>query len=233
MTATRPARCGCAFSSEGRPWVAHRVCPTPHVPESGSFVIRSVRRAIFPWDLRMAIPPPDWTATPAESYPRYSSRRRPSTRISTQELGPVYPTMPHMSLLSLLRLGGGEPRFFEKLRPLAGDPPLDRLLFRPAQRQRVGGYVHGDRRSRADQGSLAHRDRRDQHRVAPDEDPVPDHRGVLVDAVVVAGDRPRAHVDLLPDGGVPEIGKMVRLGSLSDPALLHLDEVPDVRSLAD
>ena len=89
MTATRPARCGCAFSSEGRPWVAHRVCPTPHVPETGSFAMRCVRRSIFPWDLRTAIPPPVWIATPAESYPRYSSRRRPSTRISTQEPGPV------------------------------------------------------------------------------------------------------------------------------------------------
>ena len=36
-------------------------------------------------------------ATPAESYPRYSSRRRPSTTTSSAACGPAYPTIPHMA----------------------------------------------------------------------------------------------------------------------------------------
>ncbi len=33
---------------------------------------------------------------PAESYPRYSSRSSPSSRILSQAFGPTYPMMPHM-----------------------------------------------------------------------------------------------------------------------------------------
>src|SRR5580658_6458329 len=33
---------------------------------------------------------------PAESYPRYSRRRRPSMMIGTTSFLPTYPTMPHM-----------------------------------------------------------------------------------------------------------------------------------------
>ena len=41
--------------SDGRPWVAHRVCPTPQVPETGSRSTRSSRRVIFPSLFRIAI----------------------------------------------------------------------------------------------------------------------------------------------------------------------------------
>ena len=40
MTATGPALCGCAFSSDGRPCVAHRVCPIPIWPCSGASASR-------------------------------------------------------------------------------------------------------------------------------------------------------------------------------------------------
>src|SRR5438270_11337723 len=36
------------------------------------------------------------TATPAESYPRYSSRLRPSIMMGTALCGPMYPTIPHI-----------------------------------------------------------------------------------------------------------------------------------------
>jgi hypothetical protein len=39
---------------------------------------------------------PSCTASPAESYPRYSSLRRPSTRMGVAARGPTYPTIPHM-----------------------------------------------------------------------------------------------------------------------------------------
>ena len=40
--------------------------------------------------------PSDTTATPAESYPRYSSRRSPSTTTCRACFSPTYPTIPHM-----------------------------------------------------------------------------------------------------------------------------------------
>src|SRR5262245_30811495 len=43
------------------------------------------------------------TATPAESYPRYSRRRSPSMSTGTTSLGPMYPMIPHM-ICSPLRL---------------------------------------------------------------------------------------------------------------------------------
>jgi len=36
ITVIAPARCGWLFSSDGRPWVAHRVWPMPIVPGAGS-----------------------------------------------------------------------------------------------------------------------------------------------------------------------------------------------------
>ena len=36
-------------------------------------------------------------ATPAESYPRYSSLRSPETTISKACFAPTYPTIPHMT----------------------------------------------------------------------------------------------------------------------------------------
>src|SRR6185437_4731483 len=40
------------------------------------------------------------TAIPAESYPRYSRRRRPSTMTGTTRFLPTYPTIPHTALHS-------------------------------------------------------------------------------------------------------------------------------------
>jgi hypothetical protein len=40
--------------------------------------------------------PSERTATPAESYPRYSSRRSPSRTTSNESFGPTYPTIPHI-----------------------------------------------------------------------------------------------------------------------------------------
>src|ERR1700761_4887544 len=40
--------------------------------------------------------PPPATAMPAESYPRYSRRARPSMITGTHALGPMYPTIPHI-----------------------------------------------------------------------------------------------------------------------------------------
>ena len=72
-------------------------------------------------------------------------------------------------------------------------------------RQRLRRDVLGDRRSGGDVGVLADAHRRDQLAVAADERAVLDDRLMLVHAVVVAGDRAGADVDLLADRRVAEI----------------------------
>ena len=99
--------------------------------------------------------------------------------------------------------------------------------------ERAGGHVLGDRRAGGDVGALADRDRRDQLRVAADERAVLDRRLMLRLAVVVAGDRAGADVDLLADHRVAEIGEVVGLRAAAERGLLQLDEVADVRVLAD
>ncbi len=107
MTASFPpsARCGWAFWSVGPPCVAHRVCPIPvNDAGNGSASSAAVRLASFPDFFRDDIDPSATTAMPAESYPRYSRRRRPSRTTSkalcpafTRPLAwPTYPTIPHM-----------------------------------------------------------------------------------------------------------------------------------------
>ena len=66
-TATPPYRCGWAFSSVGRPWVAQRVWPMPVLPETGSAFSRSTRFWSFPLLRRMSSPAGPTAATPAES----------------------------------------------------------------------------------------------------------------------------------------------------------------------
>ena len=87
------------------------------------------------------ISPSRTTATPAESYPRYSSRRRPSISTGSSGLDPTYPTIPHMvqdSPFDVLRA-----------RRLAAQPGL--FSWRRARdAERVGRHVLGDRRSRGD-----------------------------------------------------------------------------------
>src|SRR5688500_13077173 len=91
----------------------------PTVPLGVSVRSFSTRAESFPAALRILMSPPLRTATPAESYPRYSMRRRPSIRIGEACFGPTYPTIPHIAwttsrlkefpanLDQLLRLGLG------------------------------------------------------------------------------------------------------------------------------
>jgi len=70
ITTMRPvvSRWGWAFSSDGRPCVAQRVCPSPHDPFSGLAASLSIRFRSFP-SLRdtWIEPSSPSTATPAES----------------------------------------------------------------------------------------------------------------------------------------------------------------------
>src|SRR6186713_2465503 len=90
-------------------------------------------------------------------------------------------------------------------------PALDVALLAGADRERAGRHVLAHRRPGADVCALPHRDRRDELRIAPDERAVFDDGGVLVHAVVVAGDHSGADVHLRPDDRVTEIRKVHRL----------------------
>src|SRR5688572_24989600 len=88
---------------------------------------------------------------------------------------------------------------------------LHRLLVGPLDRERTGRHVVRDHRARPRYGALADSDRRHQHRIRPDPRPVGDHGRVLLVAVVVHDDGPRADVHPGPDLGVPDVGEVLRL----------------------
>jgi hypothetical protein len=52
ITTTLPARCGCAFCSDGLPCVAQRVCPTPGEPGNGCSRSMASRLSSFPTQRR-------------------------------------------------------------------------------------------------------------------------------------------------------------------------------------
>ncbi len=67
MTTTLPARCGCAFCSDGRPCVAQRVWPMPGVPVSGCSRSSASRLSSLPTQRRTSMWPSLSVASPAES----------------------------------------------------------------------------------------------------------------------------------------------------------------------
>ena len=72
MTATLPVTsvCGCALRSVGPPWVAHRVCPMPVNPASGTSPESMYRSRLTSAPAFLAVcsdPSPSRIATPAES----------------------------------------------------------------------------------------------------------------------------------------------------------------------
>ena len=93
-----PLTCGCAFTRLGSPWVAQRVWPMPQVPvRVRPWSVLSARWYSLPVAFTTsASASPSRTASPAESYPRYSSLDSPSSRIGAACRRPVNPTIPHM-----------------------------------------------------------------------------------------------------------------------------------------
>src|SRR5438093_3996098 len=108
---------------------------------------------------------------------------------------------------------------------LARRPSLLDDLGRPPHRQGAGRHILRDRRARADVGALTDGDRRHQARVGPDEGAIGALGLVLVDAVVVAGDRPGADVDALTHRRVADGGGMRQLRAASALRLPPLDGV--------
>ena len=67
VAAAVPEVCGCAFCSDGGPWVAQRVWPMPVVPRSGLLCTRSWSAWSLPAARRTATRWPSCTASPALS----------------------------------------------------------------------------------------------------------------------------------------------------------------------
>src|SRR3990172_4305932 len=144
----------------------------------------------------------------------------------TALLSPTYPTMPHMASVPFSTS-------CEASSHVESRPPLLDAPRRAAHGERAGRDVLGDRRAPADVRALADDERRHERRVGADEGAVADPRLVLGPAVVVAGDRAGADVDVLAHGRVAEVREVVRLGAAPDPRLLRLHEVADLRLLPD
>ena len=106
-------------------------------------------------------------------------------------------------------------------------------LAAAAEGEGICGYVFGDAASSGNVGSGTDGERSYEGGVGAYEDAIADGGEVLVDAVVVAGDGSGADVDSVADDGVTEVVQVVRLGALAEGQLLGLDEVSDVRVLAD
>ncbi len=92
----------------GRPVGRPSRVADPATPRRRLGLEQLLERAHPPRALRTTMPPRSRVASPALSYPRYSSRRSPPTRIGAAWCDPVYPTIPHMRrLLSLHSAAGG------------------------------------------------------------------------------------------------------------------------------
>src|SRR5467141_35043 len=154
-TDTPPETCGWAFFSDGTPWVAQRVCAIPMSParpcEPASFA-SSATRPVERTRRNVARDPaavPSRTATPAESYPRYSSRFSPSMRMGTMLRLAIAPTIPHMRFAFRLLL---------LCRPL---PARNRHLLHAREGQLACRSVLGERGSCTERRAPAHAHRSD------------------------------------------------------------------------
>src|SRR6185437_10664398 len=132
-------------------------------------------------------------------------------------------------LLSLLLCSLFGRRLFADLGGVAGFVDLPGS----PQGQGVCRYVLGQHAARGDVGAVADRDGRDKRSVRADEGVGPDRRPVLVDPVVIAGDRTGADIRPRPDAGVADIGQVIDLGPLTDFGGLDLHEIADVGTRPD
>ena len=103
-------------------------------------------------------------------------------------------------------------------------------LFAPGHRQRIRGHLFGDGRSRPDDGVPFDLDGSYKGRIASDEDPIFDDCGMLLLPVIIASDGPGADVDLLSQGGIPDVGEVIGLGPFADDRFLDLYKVTDPRA---
>src|SRR6056297_177399 len=97
--------CGWAFSSVGGPCVLQRVWPMPTFPFGTLPTSASFSSDTWPERLYTEMPDPFWTATPAESYPRYSRFSSPETSFLMASPSPTRAMIPHILRRLLVRYG--------------------------------------------------------------------------------------------------------------------------------
>src|SRR5271169_6127539 len=123
-----------------------------------------------------------------------------------------------------------------RLSMLLVDPPFLRDLPWREPGERPRGHIMRDDRTGCNPGVVA-----DLHRsierivdTGPDVAPDPGGRLRLTGLVLeVRRDVPGRHVRVLADLGVPDVGEVRDLRAGADGGLLHLDERPDLRPLAE
>ena len=117
--------------------------------------------------------------------------------------------------------------------PLLPRPAFFHDLPPAADGQRILRNVVGDAGCRSDVRALANAHRRHQRAVAANENVVVDDGLVLVDAIVIAGDRTSPNVYAGADLRVAQVREMIRLRSLPQLDLFGLNEITDVSTFTD
>ena len=101
------------------------------------------------------------------------------------------------------------------------------LLAGAAEGERSGRHILGEGGAGRHGHPFAEADRCHQHRIRARFAAGSDHGAVLVDAVVVGGDRAGADVHLAAQIGIAQIAQVVGFHAALQPAVLHLHEVAD------
>src|SRR6266436_7532301 len=110
---------------------------------------------------------------------------------------------------------------------LLGGPAWFVDLAAAGNSQSIRRHVLRDGRTCGDVGAIPDAHGRDQGSIAADENFAPDRRRILVEAVVIAGNRARADIALGPDLRIAQVGKVHGFGAFADGAFLEFDEIAD------
>ena len=215
-----PSRCGCAFSSVGRPCVAHRVCPRPYDARERLAVDRVLEvdelpRAAPHFDLAVLNDRDAGRIVAAVFEPAKTVKKDRHDRLRSN----VADDSTHYILCLCVFA----------LRDPAG------FVLLPGARNRQGArwYVRCYRGASCNVRAIRQGDRGHECAVAPDEDPRTDDGLVFLLAVVVARNRAGADVGFRADYRVAKIRKVIGFCRLPDARLLQLDEVADMRIAPD
>src|SRR5580765_1307990 len=109
--------------------------------------------------------------------------------------------------------------------PFFSRPALFGGLPSSSNSERVRGNILGNCRTRRDIRAVANSYRRHQHRIAADEDAIPNGRLVFVDAVIVAGNCTGSDIGLGSELGVADVGKVGNLTAFANHRFFCFHEV--------
>ena len=113
------------------------------------------------------------------------------------------------------------------------DPACFVFLTRTAQRQGICRDVLRDHAACGHVAIRADLDRRDQSRIAADEDMLPDVGFVFVHAVVITGNGSRPDVGAVADGGIAQVSQVLALRFRSQFRFFEFDEIANARVCTD